>query len=230
MGSLKGFINWLERKEVKKMKEYKRIKAQYKRAKTAELKKLVATIRHEWDTFATSWRYKEELTERQRKKPIKEQKQLLIEKLTKGINKQVSDFNEKADKIAQAKDLKELYINVEWARSRVWGMNPHAEIWGNGYFTGSASGCGYDKLSSAVAEALNKNYSALKLIYNLYEKELRKNPNATPHSVNYGMGYLYPYYEGGVGYSCFSQIFKKAGAKVNEHRATKTSDIMIINF
>ena len=136
-------------------------------------------------------------------------------------------------------DLKNLYnleewdnfsTCVEWSKNPYWGMNPHAEIWGNGYFTGSASGCGYDKLSSAIADALNKNYSALKLVYNLYEKELRKNPNATPHTVNYGMGYLYPYYEGGVGYSCFSQIFKKAGAKVNEHLATNTSNIMIIKF
>ena len=117
-------------------------------------------------------------------------------------------------------------------RSRTWGSNPHAEIWTNdGYFTGSASGCGYDKLSAATAEALNKSDAVLKVLYTLYEKALRKDKKATPHNaIAYGAGYETPYFEGGVGYSCHDTIFRKFGAKVHEWHEGKMWDSMIYRF
>lgn len=58
----------------------------------------------------------------------------------------------------------EINIRVEWSRNRTYGSNPHATVWlcyedekygsNTGMGEGSATGCGYDKRSAAVYEAL----------------------------------------------------------------------------
>lgn len=216
---------------MKQYNEFTKIKSWYKRNQLKQLKEQKENISKNWAAFCDSWRYRELLTKRQQQKPAKEQKNLIIKKLTNEILKTIEKFNNKADDIAKAETVKEIYISVSWWRSRVWGFCPSAEVWAAGQYTqGSASGCGYDKLSAGVGEALNKNYSCLKILYNLFEKQLRKNAQSSPHDVAYGMGYSMPYYEGGVGYSCFRSIFKLAGAKINEWRETKNNDTMIIKF
>ena len=47
----------------------------------------------------------------------------------------------------------ETTLNVEWRKSRDWGHCP-AVINGRGEKIGYASGCGYDKLSAALVDAL----------------------------------------------------------------------------
>lgn len=127
-----------------------------------------------------------------------------------------------ADRIAAAPDIKELTISIIWTRSATWGYNPHATITAyctNGaYFTatGSASGCGYDKRSAAVANAMNQIDSCLKIIYDQRENG---------HSF-YGSGQhnAYPYFEGGVGIDCYHTIMREAGfEKVSDH-GTNTTD------
>lgn len=54
-------------------------------------------------------------------------------------------------------------IAVEYKRSRTWGWNPAATVTASldgvrtDTTTGTASGCGYDKLSAAVCEAFSEN-------------------------------------------------------------------------
>ena len=60
----------------------------------------------------------------------------------------------------------DIKISIEWKKSATWGANPHGEAWlsfidkdghrNSKYVTfGGVSGCGYDKLSTAVAGCLN---------------------------------------------------------------------------
>lgn len=69
----------------------------------------------------------------------------------------------KLEQLEQADTLRYIKIKIEWHKSPVWGYNPRAEVWTSGgfYGTGTASGCGYDKESSAVEVAL-RNSPALK--------------------------------------------------------------------
>lgn len=106
-----------------------------------------------------------------------------------------------------------IYIEIEvnWKKSPTWGWNPHAEIrWedeaGNWHFKEgySVSGCGYDKHSSVVAQALNDNFS--NLLYSIRKKS-RKNK---PYGISFHKGSL-PYFEGGVGMSCYPRIFAWLG-------------------
>lgn len=130
---------------------------------------------------------------------------------------------EKLRTAENAHDLKFIYINVEWSKSRTWGAIPHAEIRTNaGTYTGTASGCGYDKQSAAIAEALNKSPEIMRALYELKEKH----PTA-PHRdlFGYGSGYdILPYFEGGVGVSCFESILNQCGFTLTACNSGKMFD------
>lgn len=123
----------------------------------------------------------------------------------------------KLDTIAAAEkavDLSFIAVSVEWKKSRMWCYNPAVEVRTNaGCTTGSASGCGYDKESAAVADAFNKNPAIMKILFTLAENALQENSAAEwGKDIGYGSGYgAMPYFEGGVGSSCFWSILEKAG-------------------
>ena len=115
-------------------------------------------------------------------------------------------------------------ISVEWHKSRTWGNCPRVEVRTNdGYYTGSASGCGYDKESAAVAQALNQSASVLKALYDMKEQNIEKHSHDV---LGYGSGYgIRPYFEGGVGISCFRSIFERLGYKWECTGSGKTFDV-----
>lgn len=106
-------------------------------------------------------------------------------------------------------------ISVEWKRSSTWGANPTATT-GSNYTTatGKASGCGYDKESAAIAEALNQDPAVMRELYALADQALAEGVSYREF-IGYGSGYnIVPYFEGGVGSSCFWSIFKRMGFTV----------------
>lgn len=103
---------------------------------------------------------------------------------------------------------KSITICVAWKKSRIWGYNPTATIYtDNGTHTGSASGCGYDKRSAAVAEALNEAPEILTALYCLQNGRRR---------IPYGTTAQYDKrcpacFEGGVGISSTLEVLKACG-------------------
>ena len=217
---------------MKQYKEFKSIKAEYKKQALARLQSNIKYY-NELSAEAFADRAVQKLNKRDCKKTITEQRKLFYKKLRQEAEADVAKFNNKCDQIAAATPCKFIYIDVTWNNNRTWGKNPHAEVRsGCNYNEGRASGCGYDKLSSAIASAVNADYSILTRLYNYYEAQLRKNKEGrSPHNlIAYGSGYLYPYFEGGVGYSCHQSIFKILGAKTNTWRSGQNWDSMIIEF
>ena len=161
--------------------------------------------------------------------------ELATKRALKAVEKDTATKLAQLDRVAAAPDLSFISISVDWVRSRTWGNNPHAEARTNtGVFTGTASGCGYDKESAAIAEALNQCDSVLKVLYTLKESGLRaglsdRSKTAVCGRSNgdicgYGAGYgAIPYFEGGVGSSCFWSILKKCGFSTSCHHG-KHSD------
>ena len=151
--------------------------------------------------------------------------ELATARATKAIEKETAAKLAKLDEVATAADLNFISVSVDWIRSQTWGYNPRVEVRTNtGVFTGSASGYGYDKESAAIADAFNKSNSILKAIYTLKEKGLRAGQSDESKTAScgrsngsicgYGAGYgAIPYFEGGVGSSCFWEILKKCGYK-----------------
>lgn len=124
--------------------------------------------------------------------------------------------------VAVASALSFLSVAVEWKRSSYFGYNPTATArTDDGTFTGRASGCGYDKESAAVAEALNQSPAVLRVLYEAAEKHMENGESFKTLSsgcvswgdvLGYGSGYaILPYFEGGVGVSCFWSILSKYG-------------------
>jgi hypothetical protein len=108
--------------------------------------------------------------------------------------------------VEKAPELTYVKIQVEWHPSKIWGSNPYAEIWtDDGWYDGKASGCGYDKLSSAVALALNKSPAVLKPLYAAQEEGIE-----LPYGV--GNGTLRSFARG-VGIECFGRVFVTLGYK-----------------
>ena len=74
---------------------------------------------------------------------------------------------------AAAPALSSVSITVEWKRNSYWGNNPTATArTDDGIFEGHASGCGYDKESAAVGEALNKSPAVMRVLYQAGEQAL----------------------------------------------------------
>lgn len=145
------------------------------------------------------------------------------------IDKKTAAQLAQLDRVAAAPTLSYLSISVDWVRSHTGGYNPHAEAMSNaGIFVGTASGCGYDKESAAVARVLNQCDSILQILYTYKENALAAGESdedkmascgrSNGSIIGYGAGYgAIPYFEGGVGVSCFWSILKKCGFEVRGH-------------
>ncbi len=170
---------------------------------------------------------------------------LTIKRMEKQHEKDTAKKLEKLEAAAAAPDLESVSISVEWTRSRVWGYNPAAEIVVNAgghysKYTGSASGCGYDKRTAAIGAALNQSASVLKMLYTAKEKALASlapdqieaakkgyifGSESNRDFIHYGAGYgVLPYFEGGVGMSSFRGVFEACGFKCTADRETKHTD------
>lgn len=129
------------------------------------------------------------------------------------------------------KPVKEMTLCIEWKKSRMWGNNPSLEakvLFHDGSFERSegfkASGCGYDKESTVIAQAFNKY-----LKYKLWALplELRQRA-ASDQKVPYGITSYqvdHPSFEGGIGTSCYYEIAKHVGGKFEHVASGKTFDV-----
>lgn len=142
--------------------------------------------------------------------------------IEKGLQRDI----EKLESAATVPDIETVSIRVEWKKSRTWGYNPTATVIINemNRYTGSASGCGYDKRTAAIGEALNQSAVIRKMLYTKKENALQAGydpetgktygPESNGGCIAYGAGYgTLPYFEGGVGMSSFVSVFEACGMK-----------------
>lgn len=136
--------------------------------------------------------------------------------------------------------VKSMTITVVWNKSRMWGMNPSAEAevrYHDGSFSRlgpfKCSGCGYDKLSTVVADVFN---AALR--YKLFQKIEGEAPygmyyyggKATRKEYKRMSGenairYDKPGYNGGVGMSCYPRIAEFIGGELKTVASGKSFDV-----
>ena len=192
----------------------------------------------EKEQFISKWIFTKSIEKQYKlnKATTEKQKEKVLIKLVKEYHNQ--QLEKKNKKIEQAEFLTSgecqemayilgtgstIQLSTEWTKNRTWGANPHTELWAFGeYTTGAASGCGYDKLSTAIAQALNKNKYVMSLLYKAKNK-LQKLP--------YGSGYgVLPYFEGGVGYSSIRNVLQAIGFKEVAYNETKNNDFSQFNF
>ena len=113
-------------------------------------------------------------------------------------------------------------VVVEWKRNKTWGSNPRVTINDNGKeYSGYASGCGYDKKSTAVAEALNKDPAIRRALY----REQALNIDETNEKIfGYGVTGFLPQFSGGVGMSSILSCLSRLDFHCN-HVSTSSTDV-----
>ena len=126
------------------------------------------------------------------------------EKEINDINKKRQAMLNRLDAVSQAEPLQYVEARVEWKKSRTWGYNPHVDAWttGSHYDTGKASGCGYDKESAAIGEALADSLSLQRFII----ENLSKLKDEYGIETRFGIAHLSI---GGKGVSTLLNLFRK---------------------
>lgn len=133
------------------------------------------------------------------------------------------------------KPVKRMVINIEWKKSRIWGNCPraYAELhFHDGSFHRTedsyyASGCGYDKESTVIAEIFN-DFMKYKLWNLTPEQRKGGNGSGDDGKAPYGI-HVYsdnrPHFGGGIGTNCYYAIAKYIGGEFKCLASGKTFDV-----
>lgn len=205
----------------------KNLVSKIEKAKKVELKKSLTDLK-KYDSVSEFLKfayYRDKFTKRELKAvelmKIGQFRTELKNKLTAHINKrfdsQISEILSLESKVLKIDSIR---VDVNWCKSSTWGANPTAEAWityinASGHReteylkSRSISGCGYDKESTAVAEALNQSEVLKANLYAYANRPMNKNKTLN-EILGYGSGYgILPRFEGGVGSNCYTSIFAK---------------------
>ena len=158
--------------------------------------------------------------------------------LEKSLPKVIGMWTRRLEDADKAGKLIELTIRVEWSRSSAYGSNPHAfaylsyedEKYGTNSAMGEAraSGCGYDKRSAAVCEALCFNHRK-KDDYGVARLAARASLDrfVIEHGEELWKEYAIdrtpiPHFNfSGKGMSTFTRLFKRIGCRFDPAPAVK---------
>jgi hypothetical protein len=138
-------------------------------------------------------------------------------------------FQKRVDEVKAQPKLESLTITIEWKKSRMWGMNPHATgeaITTDGrrlVGTAKASGCGYCKRSTVIADLFNQF-----LRHKLYDQKVISGLcKSKPYGIRLrevGQNWL-SYFEGGIGEDCYSKISEAIGGTWERMANTDNVDV-----
>jgi len=138
-------------------------------------------------------------------------------------------FQKMVEEVKAQPRLESLTITIEWKKSRMWGMNPHAtgearttegmRLVG----TATASGCGYCKGSTVIADLFNQF-----LRHKLYDSAvLKRLALEKPYGISLTKDvdkYL-SRFDGGIGEDCYSDISKAIGGTWKRLANTESVDV-----
>lgn len=148
------------------------------------------------------------------KDELKYQVKVNYYKSEKGFLNKLSLINNDYKERSEKPDIVSMTIKIEWKKSRTWGYCPHAKYWvtyadGSGNWSRdkdyTASGCGYDKASTVIAQIFNDEFSGM-----LWRR--RKIRKEVPYGISL-TSYWFPHFDGGVGVSCYERIVEFLGGK-----------------
>lgn len=204
-----------------------------KKAIAAHEKKTLAEFNEKIETMTAeeildSWYYREQATPKvfeALKATAPEEKPAadIIKKIeAKKARQEAKRTAARLDKLAAAEaahSVTAFNVIVEFHRSRTWGWNPHATVRGWARVTeDSASGCGYDKESAAIAGAMNANPEIMRILYDHAETG-----EDFPYSVHTFAGL--PFFDGGCGVECFRAVFAACGYEWQQFGSGKTFNV-----
>lgn len=144
------------------------------------------------------------------------------------IKNELRRANKEFEEITNQPRIKRVEINIEWKRNRQWGYCPRATAFyttfsgKSGKVESYASGYGYDKKSTVVADCLNQIARGM-----IWAK--RRARGKKPYGVNISKDYI-PSFEGGVGMSCYYSVAEFLGGKMEETANASNFDKFVFTF
>ena len=152
--------------------------------------------------------------------------ELTVKRYVKQLDKEIQEEINRLNEVSKS-EVQNFTVSIEWKQSRTWGSNPSAmlQTGTKRFYSGSVSGCGFDKGSTAFSCVLNQYNGVLKLLYDIKEKNITiSNTKLFGYgSANYR---TIPYFEKGVGIDCSIDILKKLNITTQKHYS-KNSDFFI---
>ena len=118
-------------------------------------------------------------------------------------------------------------VEVNWKKSRMWGSNPTAEVWADGYTSSpSIDGRGFDKESTATATAFKENIVFDRIVATCAWLDMKESKATGRDEKTYGyhLGYTGFRFDDAVGYSCHDRIIKRAGYRSTGEFHPKMAD------
>jgi len=135
---------------------------------------------------------------------------------------------------SKQKPVKSMTLTIEWKKNRMYGNNPNLEAevrFHDGTYDRSpifkCSGCGYDKISTVVAQAFN-HYLLYKLWAMTPEQVKGGHGTGDKGKAPYGINCYSPdhrHFGGGIGISCYPAISEYIGGQWETLASGKTFDV-----
>lgn len=200
-----------------KRQEIARIKREYRNHRRGFVQTLweKTTVQE----IKASWQLRQYIT------PAADRKQLTKKQLASWVletydrrkNKELAEDLQEIENFFNAGKVTSINVTIEWKSNRTWGANPTAtvEVYGDNYerySSGSIGGWGYDKESTAFAQAVNQSNAVRKLLLSGRKKL---------GGIN---GHRNGQLSGGVGTSCYYDIFAALGYKMEKTASGKMFD------
>lgn len=166
---------------------------------------------------------------------------IALAKVEKDTAKKKEKVTERIKYLETMPEVEAIDVFVEWVKSSTWGYCPkaYATVYTKRGIVCAESdritGCGYDKCSTAVANALNAISEVRAVLARKAEQILASGVDVDISNVaywgkilGYGAGYgTLPEFECGAGVSCFRSIFEVCGYTWRESGSRK-SDVYTI--
>lgn len=134
------------------------------------------------------------------------------------------------EEVQSQPDVVSVTINVDWKPSATWGLNPTATgqfTYADGthaVYTAKASGCGYDKHSTVVAEVMTKG--AQGHLDRILANPRNKNKEV-PYGIHVSQGIFPSGFSGGVGMNCYRDIGEFLNGTFKDVVSGKTYDVHV---
>jgi hypothetical protein len=183
-----------------------------------------------------NWRFSSYLTKANKMKSwqsVGDLKNFILQKRIKQDAKFKCEQSRRLNPIFNAKEVKYISLSIDWKKSKMWGHNPQAtakvtyidntiEI----FYSDRITGAGYDKESTAFANAINQVNGILNKMISIKNDNISKDNRDL---FGYGtQGDFMLTFAGGVGVSCYYRVLESIGYKLNHIANGQTFDVYTI--
>jgi hypothetical protein len=183
-----------------------------------------------------NWRFSSYLTKANKMKSwqsVGDLKNFILQKRIKQDAKYKSEQTSRLNAIFNAKEVKCITLSIDWKKSQMWGHNPQAtakvtylDNITETFYSDRVSGAGYDKESTAFANAMNQINGILNKMISIKNDNISKDNRDL---FGYGtQGDFIPSFAGGVGVSCYYNVLESIGYKLKHIANGQTFDVYTI--